>query len=319
MALLSVIIPAYNAADTIDACLESVLASSGINSEIICVNDGSTDGTGEILQQWERQDNRIHCISQPNRGVAIARNVALEHASGQYVTFVDADDTIEPSFLPALCAAAESTGADCVVAGWVERGRVYQLTPSVVVYAPTAERAASLPNHGCARTYAASVLRRSEARFCPHLQMGEDTFFNYCVYPWCNKIALIPETGYQYRRDISGSLSSKGKELVLGMLDGADELAAYYERHGMLVQHRDVFLRFCVHTMNCVRALAPFSRQREAASRMRSLLLAVGMREEDAMQLPRKPAQLILSLLRGSDGLGFSFYKKRLVRMVHGR
>lgn len=319
MSLLSIIIPAYNAADTIDACLESVLASPGISCEIICVDDGSTDGTGAKLQQWARRDNRIRCISQPNSGVAAARNVALEHASGQYVTFVDADDTVEPGFLPALCAAAESTGADCVVAGWVERGRVHQLTQSVGIYAPTAERAASLPNHVWARVYAASILRRSKARFCPNLQMGEDTFFNYCVHPWCNKIALIPETGYQYRHDAPGYLSSRGKELALGMLDGADELAAYYDRHGMLAQHRDVFLRFCVHTMNCVRALAPFSRQREAASRMRSLLFAAGVREENVMKLPRKPAKLILSLLHGGDGLGFSFYKKRLVRMMHGR
>lgn len=319
MPLLSVIIPAYNAARTIDACLESVLASVGREGEIICVNDGSTDGTGEKLQQWASKDSRIRVIRQDNGGVSRARNAALGQVTGRYVTFVDADDTVREDFLPALWSAAEATGADCVVAGWEEQGRVHQLTDTLTTHEATAEGVAALHGHVWSHAYSARALQRSQARFYPGLNWGEDTLFHYCLYPWCNKIALAPDTGYLYSHDSPHSLMTQTRQHVWSLLDGADALAAYYDRHDMLPRCKGLLLRFCIHAMNCVRAQAPLSRQKEAAGRMRSLFRSIGIGEGDTLPLRGKEKRLVRSLIHGGNALGYDFYKMRFLRLLHGR
>ena len=93
---ISLIIPAYNAANYLSECLESVIHQTLQNIEIICVDDGSTDDTLDVLNQYAAQDNRIKVIHQENKGLAGARNAALEKATGTYIQCLDADDYLEP-------------------------------------------------------------------------------------------------------------------------------------------------------------------------------------------------------------------------------
>ena len=89
---VSVIIPCYNVEPFLAECLQSVLSQTLSEIEVICVNDGSTDGTLQILQQYQQKDSRITVIDQENQGVAMARNVALRHAAGEFIAFMDSDD-----------------------------------------------------------------------------------------------------------------------------------------------------------------------------------------------------------------------------------
>lgn len=89
---VSVIIPVYNAAAFLSGCLENVCAQSLRDLEIICVNDGSTDGSRQVLLDWQARDGRIRLIDQRNAGSGAARNAGLEAASGEFVTFLDSDD-----------------------------------------------------------------------------------------------------------------------------------------------------------------------------------------------------------------------------------
>lgn len=89
---ISVIIPAYNAEKYISKTIESVLQQTYDNFEIIIVNDGSQDNTGAIIKEYQEKDNRIKYIEQENQGETIARNVGMEHATGEYISFLDADD-----------------------------------------------------------------------------------------------------------------------------------------------------------------------------------------------------------------------------------
>lgn len=93
--MVSILIPAYNAEKTIHRCLDSVLAQTYCDLEVIIVNDGSKDSTLAKLQMYERKDGRIKVIDQVNSGVAAARNTALNNAGGEYILYVDADDWIE--------------------------------------------------------------------------------------------------------------------------------------------------------------------------------------------------------------------------------
>lgn len=97
--ILSIIIPAYNAEMYIEDCLQSIMTQQGASFEVILVNDGSTDGTTEICRKWAGQYNNIVYIEQENQGQGTARNVAIEHAPGKWLVFLDADDTMLPGAL----------------------------------------------------------------------------------------------------------------------------------------------------------------------------------------------------------------------------
>ena len=107
---ISVIVPVYNSADTIEACADSILTQTGVSLQLILVNDGSTDGTADICDALARRDTRVTLVHQPNKGRAEARHVGVEQATGQWVGFVDSDDTLPPGALQHLLAGtAEDT------------------------------------------------------------------------------------------------------------------------------------------------------------------------------------------------------------------
>ena len=104
---VSVLIPVYNAEKYLRECLDSVLAQSWTNFEVICCNDGSTDRSPEILREYAARDKRITVLSKKNEGSSATRNVCLEKATGDYLYFVDNDDMIAPDTLKDLVEAAE--------------------------------------------------------------------------------------------------------------------------------------------------------------------------------------------------------------------
>ncbi len=116
--LISVIIPAYNAEKRLDRCLESVCSQDWENLEILVVDDGSRDNTGPIARKWEEKDPRVRFFHQANKGVASARNRALEEYRGEWVRFVDADDFLPQGSIRALYERAEKNDSDLVMAGY---------------------------------------------------------------------------------------------------------------------------------------------------------------------------------------------------------
>ena len=97
MPRVSVIIAVYNVENFLEECLNSVINQTFDDIEIICVNDGSTDSSAEILDRFAQKDSRIKIITQPNGGLSKARNAGLKIASGKFVYFLDSDDYIEPT------------------------------------------------------------------------------------------------------------------------------------------------------------------------------------------------------------------------------
>lgn len=122
MKLISIVVPVCNAQETVGRCIESVLAQTHAELELILVNDGSTDDTASVLDTYARKDERIRVLHTPNRGVSSARNRGLDAARGEFVGFMDADDWIEPDMYERLYALIESFCADISVCGfWEER------------------------------------------------------------------------------------------------------------------------------------------------------------------------------------------------------
>ena len=114
---VSIVIPVYNAAALVGRCLDSVRRQTFADYEVVAVDDGSTDGSGRLLDE-QAGDPRIRVVHQPNRGQAAARNAALRLAQGDYVLMVDADDFIHPRLLELAVGAAESGGLDFVAFGY---------------------------------------------------------------------------------------------------------------------------------------------------------------------------------------------------------
>lgn len=106
--MVSIILPVFNAERFLSQCLDSILRQTYQDWELIAVDDGSKDGSMEILKSYEKRDNRIHIISKKNEGVSIARNIALKHAHGDYIYFVDSDDIVMSEALMILVKAMES-------------------------------------------------------------------------------------------------------------------------------------------------------------------------------------------------------------------
>lgn len=111
----SMIIPAYNAGSCIARCIDTVLAQSQVDVEIIAVDDGSADHTSEIIDWYAEKYENVVAIHQGNSGVAAARNAGIEHAKGEYIGFVDADDMIRPCMIERMYRSAMNNNCDVVI------------------------------------------------------------------------------------------------------------------------------------------------------------------------------------------------------------
>lgn len=109
---ISVIVPFYNIEQYVSYCLDSILAQTFRDFELICINDGSKDGTRELLDAYAEKDPRVKVIHQENQGLSAARNNGLQFAAGKYIAFINGDDAVTPEYLEILYSEAEKSGAD---------------------------------------------------------------------------------------------------------------------------------------------------------------------------------------------------------------
>lgn len=128
--IVSIIVPVYNAEETLRRCIESVLNQGFTDFELLLVDDGSTDSSAGICREYENGDRRVRVIHKENTGVSDTRNLGLSEARGTFVQFLDSDDWITPDATSLMVRAARDSGADMVIAdftgssgtGWPIRG-----------------------------------------------------------------------------------------------------------------------------------------------------------------------------------------------------
>lgn len=124
--LVSIIVPVYQVKDYVGECVDSLTAQTYTNLEILLVDDGSTDGSREICDEYARRDNRIRVIHQENHGLSAARNAGLDQATGEYVAFVDSDDAVLPSYIEELYCLIKKYHADIAACAFV-RGEMEKI------------------------------------------------------------------------------------------------------------------------------------------------------------------------------------------------
>lgn len=205
---ISVIVPVYNAIDYIDNCIKSILNQEEKNFEILLIDDGSTDGSGEKCDSWSTKNARIRVFHKKNGGVSSARNTGLDNARGKWVAFIDADDEVSPQY---LSIPEELLGCDVILKSFIERTnesdlefRVsraeYHGTKSIVRWFIRGRNNALWDK----------VIRRDiigDIRFDSTISIGEDLLFFASVLPKISWIATCECGNYIYIRRYSSAMS----------------------------------------------------------------------------------------------------------------
>jgi len=202
---LSIILPVFNKAPYLQQCLDTINDQVGFDLELICVDDCSVDGCTEILEDFCLRTSGAKLLkNRENRGAAFSRNLGLEHSSGRFVQFVDADDLLPPSSCSWMLEVADRTGSDVI------RGEVYSLDGNRSVHSagdPVAQETTGtileLPQIWTPwfhQSYIISqrLLRAEKLRY-PSLTAGEDVVFIAAVNSCASRISLVPFSSYIYR------------------------------------------------------------------------------------------------------------------------
>lgn len=216
--MVSIIIPAYNCERYIQQCLDSLFQQEEQNLEIIVVNDGSEDGTADILNNYSKNEDRLKVLNVKNGGPSRARNIGLDNANGDWVLFVDADDWVDTDILSSL--DLNQNAADIIFFGFkrcYEDTRIVECIPESVGCECTADavnrQLLSLFNSKAAffgftfnKIYKRSIIEQHHLRFREGLNVREDEAFilNYCLY--ITSVKTMAFAPYNYRM-LQNSLS----------------------------------------------------------------------------------------------------------------
>lgn len=220
---ISIIIPVYNVEKYLHECLDSIINQTFTDIEIICVDDGSTDKSSEILEEYEQKDKRFTVISQPNKGVSAARNRGMQQAKGKYIMFVDSDDWLAHNACEQAYKAA--TGNDCDMLLFSHNkftdqtctsdGRLQdlyiELEGKSTTFEKSVENIVISPCEPWAKLYKVEFLKKYNLKFPINIQAGEDRVFyiNACLH--ANSISVLYENLYYYRQNTENSLSKNNK------------------------------------------------------------------------------------------------------------
>lgn len=223
-AKVSVIIPVYNTEAELNFCLSSCVEQTLFDFEIICVNDGSTDGSLKVLEAFEQKDNRIRIINKKNGGLSSARNAGLDAANGEIIMFLDSDDRLARNACERVWCEFLEGEFDILAFGtkffptipapdpWlvhrlqVPTHRVYGFNPSVLFMETGAKPFV------WRQAFRKGFLDKNKIRFDEKVKYGEDTVFDMEAYPHGKNFAFISDNLYFYRWKRQGSLMASASK-----------------------------------------------------------------------------------------------------------
>lgn len=211
----SVVIPCFNCAKTLENTVASVRASGLRDYEILLIDDGSVDGTPALCDRLSKEYNGVRCIHQPNAGVSAARNRGIDEARGNYIWFVDADDTVKPDAMSNAALIVAEQHPDMLIFGlsfdYYHKKRLYRqdalvppcdgiLSRSEVTEQFWAFYKSNSLNSVCTKLFRRATLVSKGIRFHEGMILMEDFLFVLEALPHCNSIYCLPEAIYHYRQ-----------------------------------------------------------------------------------------------------------------------
>lgn len=207
----SVIVPVYNSEKTILRCLNSIQECRSANTEIIVVNDGSTDKSDELIREFYECYSDVIYLKKENGGVSSARNVGLDAARGDYILFVDSDDYVLPNYFEVIDRIIDAHSVEFIahcVQSWKEDISVYTVPEEIAVAVSKLEYAGRLAQSP-QKVFSRELIEILHLRFCEDLVIGEDIAFIFAYALHVKSFAIIKEEIYQIVLDNTDSLSRK--------------------------------------------------------------------------------------------------------------
>lgn len=213
--MVSIIVPVYNAEEYLSQCIDSLLAQTYTNLQIVLVNDGSRDRSGELCLRYSQADSRIAFLQQENMGVSAARNAGLRAAEGEFIAFVDADDWIDSSYIQTLVLAMTNTLCDCCICGYqmeFSDGRTVPRTLKKRCFESGDAAIAEMLSTFGFQGFLWNKLFRRELITAAALQLNErifyyeDMLFAAEYFMRSKKIVCIDTTGYHYRQHSASAI-----------------------------------------------------------------------------------------------------------------
>ncbi|MBQ6823572.1 MAG: glycosyltransferase family 2 protein [Clostridia bacterium] len=252
--LISVVIPVYNTKEYLRKCVESVLACDHSDCEILLVDDGSTDGESPALcDALAAEYEAVRVIHQPNKGLGGARNTGITEAKGEYLFFIDSDDTVVPGTLETLKAAIARTSSDIisfnmlseneqgeralVQANFLEKEKPFILReqPSFILSAPSA----------CCRIWKKELYLQSGIRF-PERVWYEDIRTTVKLYALASSIVALKDALYVYYTRGDSIMHSANPERCREIIDAFEDLLGWYREQGLFERYKKQLCLLCI-------------------------------------------------------------------------
>ncbi len=265
MPKVSIIIPIYNTEKYLAQCLDSITSQTFEDFEYICVNDGSTDNSLKILEQYANKDNRLKIINQKNKGSSAARNMALKHIKGKYISFIDSDDFVAKDFLEKLVNIAEKDNSDIVYC----RHTVYCSADNKYIPDKNKEKLKKLfykyskttnnkikkrcilnivenSSSVCFKLYKSSIIKNNDICFFENIYAEEDYAFNILTNIYSSKISFLEEDLYFYRKQITSITAKNTDDFRINSIKSFILLTKVLNTRNLLIKNK-ILMRFISH------------------------------------------------------------------------
>ena len=254
MTKLSIIIPIYNVGDYISECLDSILTQSFKDYEVICVNDGSTDNSLEVLNDYKKRDERIVILDKANEGSGIARNCGLGIARGEYVFFVDSDDMLVSGALKLIVDAADAKQTDILIfgaysyyngkkklGGYSADKLPKKYLNKIFCSKDVVNRIFKFPSTAWTKLYRRDFLIKNNIKF-QDIRAGQDQLLFFHSMIKAKRIALLPKNLYCYRKNRQGAVTANKKKQNYSPIYVFSAIEKLLKDEGVFEEYKWIFI-----------------------------------------------------------------------------
>lgn len=223
---VSIIIPVYNVEEWIRECLDSILKQSVDNFEVILIDDGSTDNSGLICDEYSAQYDIINVIHKENEGVSIARNIGIEKSCGKYIAFIDPDDIIHSKYLEEMLKVISSKNTDMIIVNYTNEKKNLESQQNNIYKKEVSSRdiidkildGKSYDGYLWNKMFRGDIIRDNEIRFPENISIWEDLYFVIVYLNYIDKCIITNEVLYFYRLRSNGAVNSYNSDKVLSKI-----------------------------------------------------------------------------------------------------
>lgn len=274
--LVSVVVPTHNSADHVAQCVDSLLAQTMSDLEVVCVDDGSTDDTLELLRGYEARDARVSVIAQGNAGPGAARNRGIEAAQGTYLYFLDSDDWADPELLERAVGRLQETGAQIVIFPYLEldeRVGEVRATPWAVLEESYQGDVfswhdnpdwifRSMQNLMWNKVFSADLIRREGIRCEEDVRLTEDLMFTAPALVAADRLTYLHEAHVYHRSGTGGNTMAHKDAHPLDFLTAFMTFRRWLEARGVYQQLQIAYVNWaadaCMYNMHTLHSLEGF-------------------------------------------------------------